>query len=133
MIDQLEPIALVLKNRLGRPTEVRVQCITFNDFHYFFLIPTADNQARQFSNSAEHFAYQLVTIADVDPSKSRFFHCDAPEGNFWQRWRVQWAGGSPVFERFEALSESSQNAFSNSILADGADFTLLLTETRLLA
>ncbi len=135
MLMPFETETLLLQNRLGRLVPVALRCFHHHRGVCVVLVATPDFPARQLTNSAEHLAYQLFQrlseycqqqdascrLNAEDVEFIQFHPADEPE---WLRWRLQWAGSSPIHLDSVPLTQASREGFLQPILAKGQSFSL---------
>lgn len=104
-------INIALENRLGQQIQLAVQHIHSGGREYVFVKSLSQQVSSLVAKNAEHFAYQLRDIFQLDARRFEMIEVrgfiDAP--HLW-RWRFEWVGASPISPRCEAISSAHHQA-----------------------
>ena len=99
-----------LANRLGQALELAVCHTQAFGREYLFVSPLAQHASSLVAKNAEHFAFQLRELFNLDARRFEMVELRgdplAPE--LW-RWRFEWVGNSPLSPRSELISSHSQH------------------------
>lgn len=120
----LRPEAVQLCNRVGRPLNVDVQCLSYRNRYYVVLMARQDLPGNQLLKNAEHLARQLIDCMGVSPSDVDFIQYQPREEPEWLRWRFQWVGNSPLKAASYPINSSSQKSFLQPLLSEGVTKSL---------
>lgn len=98
-----------LANRLGQALELSAYHTQVYGREYVFVAPLTQHASSLVAKNAEHFAFQLRDIFNID---ARRFEMVELRGDFtnpelW-RWRFEWVGNSPLSPRCEAINSPGQ-------------------------
>jgi len=103
-------VNLELENRLGQTIRLAVQHVQFFGREYVFVKALTQQVSSLVAKNAEHFAYQLREIFQLDARRFEMIEMrgfiETP--NLW-RWRFEWVGTSPISPRCEAISALNQH------------------------
>lgn len=96
---RFEPLRL--HNRVGRPLDIQICCLQIDDRYLLILRSLNSAVAAQFEKNAECIAYQLRERLGVDGEQLAFVVFGTGNDATFIRWRMDWAGASPVLIRAE--------------------------------
>ena len=98
-----------LVNRLGQVLQLSVYHTQAFGREYVFVAALAQHASSLVAKNAEHFAFQLREMFDVD---ARRFELVELRGDIENpelfRWRFEWVGNTPLSARCEAIGSNSQ-------------------------
>lgn len=99
-----------LANRLGQSLELAVYHAQAFGREYLFVTSLAQQASSLVAKNAEHFAFQLRELFNLDARRFEMVEVRGEMTNpqFW-RWRFEWVGSSPLSPRCELVSSSSQH------------------------
>lgn len=99
-----------LANRLGQTLELAVCHTQAFGREYVFVASLAQHASSLVAKNAEHFAFQLRELFNVDARRFEMVELrgDLMSPQLW-RWRFEWVGNSPLSSRCEVISSHSQH------------------------
>jgi hypothetical protein len=99
-----------LANRLGQALELAVFHTQAFGREYVFVAALAQQASSLVAKNAEHFAFQLRELFNVDTRRFEMVELrgDVTNPQFW-RWRFEWVGNSPLSARCEVIGSRSQH------------------------
>ncbi|MET0355651.1 MAG: hypothetical protein ABW044_02680 [Cellvibrio sp.] len=98
-----------LANRLGQVLELSAYHTQAYGREYVFVAPLAQHASSLVAKNAEHFAFQLRDLFNIDARRFEMVELrgDLSNPELW-RWRFEWVGNSPLSPRYELISSQSQ-------------------------
>jgi len=98
-----------LVNRLGQALQLSAYHTQAYGREYVFVAALAQQASSLVAKNAEHFAFQLREMFDIDARRYEMVELrgDIANPEFF-RWRFEWVGNTPLSARCEPISAPSQ-------------------------
>ena len=99
-----------LVNRLGQALQLSAYHTQAYGREYVFVATLAQHASSLVAKNAEHFAFQLREMFDIDARRFEMVELRGDSNNpELFRWRFEWVGNTPLSARCEAISSPGQH------------------------